>query len=257
MKKLNAIFIILISFLLFTVKFEDFNRVYATNINVPFFNYVMNHKHSNEVNLYIDINSVEEDKDKLILDFVEKIDFPSGILQREDSISNNYILVQWFIHGNVNKLFSGLYGLDTITNIDDNEDYFITNDKEDERNTHLIRYLDNKYYNFSSSYFSKLEISPMEKLSNVDDSLLIVFLVEDNELDLFHNRVDLALNDKLRISDTQITNHDFYSQGNFSHGLSYYFKLPKPILYISTVTLIVLLYLETKANHKEITIRSL
>lgn len=221
MKKLNAIFVILISFLLFTVKFEDFNRYYPSKINIPIMNYVANHEHSNEVYLYIDINSVD-DKEQLILDFVKEVNFPAALNQREDPITTDLLVYRWFIYGRIDQL---LYGLDTITSVDDNEDYFITNDKDDESGTHLIRYLDKKHYNLSSNIHIKLEFLPIEKLNNLEDSVAIAFLVEDDDLDLFFNKVDLALNDNLRISNTRITNHDLYSPDNIERGLYYYFEL--------------------------------
>ena len=44
LKKLNYIFIIMVTFILFFIKFSEFNTNYIVNVNQPYINYLNNHE---------------------------------------------------------------------------------------------------------------------------------------------------------------------------------------------------------------------
>lgn len=253
LRRLNIIFVILISFLLFYVRFQEFNKEYSTFLNDPVTNYVNYHENTNEVVAFFDFASVE-DKEKEVFKLLEELDFPAAITQREEPIEKEHLIYRTYVYGPLDKV---MYIMDTTSEVDESEDYFITNDKEDPRKTHLIRYLDSEYYNVSSNYLLKVEIMSIDQLDNLEDRVPVTFMVKDEDLDLFFEKVEIALNHELTEDQYWIIDHNDRSGKSSERGLHYYFELPKPILYTSTISLLILLYIQMKSNHKEITIRSL
>lgn len=260
LKKLNIIFIILVTFLLFYIKFNEFNKDYAVSLYSPSTTYVSKHENTTLMTLPIELNvqGDSQSKKESLLSVLSKIDRLAILHSKTNTIDENYLTYTNYIYGSIEDIVEDFvmtesHGYET--------QYYISNDVSDSKNTHLIEYLDPRYYDLKSAYELKVVLQPItdidESLVLEMDSIRISFLVDDSDKVAFVKDVSEALGIPLTLENFDtITHAELQGMADVPWYISA-FEQPKPVLYISSISLFIILLLDFKKNNKEITIRKL
>lgn len=259
-KKLNIVFIVLVSFLIFYVQFNEFNESYAMGVYGPTAVHVKNNENTNEMILTIDLSSmdVSQSNETYLFSLISNINRPASLHFEYNPIEEGYLTYVNYIYGSTDIIKDATV---TTESYDNATNYYISNDVSDPNNTHLIEYLDDKYYDLKSAYEIKTVILSMENIVDttvlVNDKVNVTFIVNDSDKGAFVKDVSEVLNIPITHDDFFTTSHTDLNVGEDIPWYISAFKQPRPILYISSVSLLIILLLDAKKNNKEITVRRL
>lgn len=257
LKKLNYIFIILVAFILFFIKFSEFNTNYIVNVNQPYINYLNNHEDVAIYNVTFEF-SEEESKKEYIQSIIYQMDRPSIFYHIETPLEGiQYTVATSFVYGDFDVTS---YGIHTTEPIRDTIRFYISNDKSDTNNTNLVEFLDESYYELGSTGKLKTVLRPIDDLTEDvfkgKDSVNVFFIVDVEDQDVFVREIKDNYDMSLSSSNSIVWEYGDFNYSPESWAVDV-FEMPRPILYISSVSLLIVLLLDFKKNQKEILVRKL
>jgi len=260
LKKLNIVFIILVSFLLYFVKFNDFNEEYGMFLYGPSEVYVRNNENTNRIWITLNFeNRIDgQSKKEYLLENISKINRPATIQKEVRPLDNSYLTYITYGYGPLEIIAENLVTTESHENA---TSYYISNDNLDPNNTHLIEYLDSRYYDFKSADILKVVIQSLENITeeelDLEEEIRVAFTVSDHDINVFLEDVSKYFGISLTMDNLYIESYDDF-QITIQHSWYYTaLEAPRPILYISMVSLVIILLLDLKNKHSEVVIRKL
>lgn len=240
----------MVTFILFFIKFSEFNTNYIVNVNQPYINYLNNHEDVVIYNVTFEF-SEEESTKEYIQSIIYQMDRPSIFYHIETPLEGiQYTVATSFVYGDFDVTS---YGIHTTEPIRDTIRFYISNDKSDTNNTNLVEFLDESYYELGSTEKLKTVLRPIDDLTEDvfkgKDSVNVFFIVDVEDQDVFVREIKDNYNMTLSSSNSILWEYGDFNYSPESWAVDV-FEMPRPILYISTVSLLIVLLLDFKKNQK-------
>lgn len=253
------VFTILLAILITTSSFQVFNYEYQVGLGLLGVDQI-HREHSKAY--YIDITPSEVNRsiDDLIEDvrtFSERYKYNIAITTSEDDYSNQENGYFYFISGNESNLLSHIIVKEgrLKESFFINDDWVISNNHL-KKPSYLIDYLDNRFYDFDSTYKDSISIYPLSKIEEYYPSSGIQTLVT-----IFVDEYSTQI---------QETIFDYFQVYNYMNGPSGFFvselgqmnnvsvdRELQPATIVAVISVLMLMVLTVLKNGKEIGIRYL
>lgn len=279
MKRLNLLFVIVLALLLFQISWDSFNEAHALRSAMPFYSHVLKDEHRS-FSLALSTHPFEKPKELVedIIEFLVDSKHPSSIsvgnVDESGTRTNTYFISKGTVDSFEHLL---VYENDSQINFsDEKEKKFLSNDLNDDA-SHHIKYLDQSYHQIHGEYPRfKHEYRPIHHLLldggvlNFDTQLLIEFSLPDKDVEDFKEEIIETLLQKhgmcRGLAYESCMEYEFFEttlnhqeiKGIFMPSvLKEPLTMPNPILFLSSITLVITSYVQLIKDKKENTIRKL
>lgn len=276
MKRINAVFVVLLVLLVFNINWNTFNEAYQDMLFLIGYNQILEEGYE-RIDITISTHALETDAYSVredMVSFLNKQDYLGYISTRNEVVGEVRERALYISSDNLDFL-NHLYFYEDL-DIDfksENETQYITNDLNDD--AFHIKYLDQSFHDVKGEFpRSKYVYRPiyqiLESRENLyDEQIGMVFVVPTSEVTRLKELLSSEFLVKYGICD--VNNLDCQDEMifNTSYLVNFYeneyninffnepFRMPKPILYISSVSVLITCFVFMMQSKKEFATRKL